>query len=149
MTTNLGRVKWFNNRAGFGFVTALDGEKKDEDIFVHHSGVEVSSEQYKYLVQGEYVSFEMKESDNSDHPFQAGNVKGVMGGKLMCETRMENKREDTEGGGGGGGGGGNRRQRTRNWNGPRDNMEGQTFVLMRQGGNRRGRNSGREQDSSQ
>ena len=145
--SNLGRVKWFNNRAGFGFVTALDGDKKDEDIFVHHSGVEVQSEQYKYLVQGEYVSFDMKESDNSEHPFQAGNVKGVLGGKLMCETRMENKREDSEGSGG------NRRPRQqRRWNGPRDNMEGQTFVLMRQGGNqggnRRPRNSGRNQTSS-
>ena len=26
-----GRVKWFNNRAGFGFVTVMEGEKKDED----------------------------------------------------------------------------------------------------------------------
>ena len=137
--SNLGRVKWFNNRAGFGFVTALDGDKKDEDIFVHHTGGEVSSEQYKYLVQGEYVSFDMKESDNSEHPYQAGSVRGVLGGKLMCETRMENKKDDSEGG--------NRRPRRR-WNGPRDNMEGQTFVLMRQGGNRRSRNSGRGQPSS-
>ena len=49
-----GRVKWFNNKAGFGFVTVLSGEKKDEDVFVHHSGIVVASEQYKYLVQGEY-----------------------------------------------------------------------------------------------
>lgn len=92
----LGRVKWFNNRAGFGFVTVLDGEKKEDDIFVHHTGVKVNTEQYKYLVQGEYVSFTMKESDNKDHPWQAGDVTGVLGGKLMCETRMENKREPTE-----------------------------------------------------
>ena len=135
----LGRVKWFNNRAGFGFVTVLDGEKKDDDVFVHHTGVNVSTEQYKYLVQGEYVSFTMKESDNQDHPWQAGDVTGVLGGKLMCETRMENKREtnDDENGS---------RNRSRRPNGPRggggggrrrgDYREGDTFVLMRQDGKR-------------
>ena len=93
-----GRVKWFNNRAGFGFVTVLDGEKKDEDVFVHHSGIEVSSEQYKYLVQGEYVSFALRESDNDDHPYQAGDVRGVLGGWLMCETRNANRSSRDEGG---------------------------------------------------
>jgi CspA family cold shock protein len=89
----LGKVKWFNNRSGFGFVTMLDGEKKDDDVFVHHSSVNVTTEQYKYLVQGEYVSFTLKESENKEHPWQAGDITGVMGGKLMCETRFENKRE--------------------------------------------------------
>ena len=82
-----GRVKWFNNKAGFGFVTVLSGEKKDEDVFVHHSGIVVASEQYKYLVQGEYVSFNLRNSDNDDHPYQAGEVRGVCSGWLMCETR--------------------------------------------------------------
>ena len=137
----LGRVKWFNNRAGFGFVTVLDGEKKDADVFVHHSGVNVSTEQYKYLVQGEYVSFTMKESDNQEHPYQAGDVTGVMGGKLMCETRAENKKEREESGEDNG--------RSRNFNGPRGSRggrgvrrggykEGDTFMLVRQsGGGRR------------
>lgn len=91
-----GRVKWFNNRAGFGFVTVLEGEKKDEDIFVHHSGIVVNSEQYKYLVQGEYVSFALRESDNQEHPYQAGDVKGVFSGWLMCETRNANRSTRTE-----------------------------------------------------
>lgn len=95
-----GRVKWFNNRAGFGFVTVMEGEKKDEDIFVHHSGIVVNDEQYKYLVQGEYVSFSLRESDNDDHPYQAGEVRGVLEGWLMCETRNANRssREDGEDG---------------------------------------------------
>tara|TARA_X000000368_G_scaffold318674_1_gene255901 strand:+ start:2248 stop:2694 length:447 start_codon:yes stop_codon:yes gene_type:complete len=136
----LGRVKWFNNRAGFGFVTVLDGEKKDDDVFVHHTGVNVSTEQYKYLVQGEYVSFTMKESDNQDHPWQAGDVTGVLGGKLMCETRMENKRESNDEGAGEGrqrrpqrSRGHNSRGRQNRENNPR---EGDTFVLMRQNGSR-------------
>ena len=93
-----GRVKWFNNRAGFGFVTVMEGEKKDEDIFVHHSGILVNNEQYKYLVQGEYVSFSLRESDNDEHPYQAGEVRGVLDGWLMCETRNANRssREDGE-----------------------------------------------------
>ena len=92
-----GRVKWFNNRAGFGFVTVMEGEKKDEDIFVHHSGIVVNSEQYKYLVQGEYVSFSLRESDNDDHPYQAGEVRGVLEGWLMCETRNANRNSRDDG----------------------------------------------------
>lgn len=91
-----GRVKWFNNRAGFGFVTVLEGDKKDEDVFVHHSGIVVNSEQYKYLVQGEYVSFSLRESDNDDHPYQAGDVRGVLSGWLMCETRNANRSSRSE-----------------------------------------------------
>ena len=95
----LGRVKWFNNRAGFGFVTVLSGDKKNEDVFVHHTGIVVSSEQYKYLVQGEYVSFVLKSSDSTEHPYQAGSVKGVLDGPLMCETRNANRNtKDPEGG---------------------------------------------------
>tara|TARA_B100001123_G_C15279669_1_gene1013536 strand:- start:74 stop:535 length:462 start_codon:yes stop_codon:yes gene_type:complete len=86
-----GRVKWFNNRAGFGFVTVLTGAKKTEDVFVHHSGIFVNDEQYKYLVQGEYISFELRDSDNKKHPYQAGNVRGVLDGMLMCETRNANR----------------------------------------------------------
>ncbi len=89
----VGRVKWFNNRAGFGFVTMLEGDKKGEDVFTHHSGISVDTEQYKYLVQGEYVTFELRASDNSEHPYQAGNVKGVLDGMLMCETRTSMRKE--------------------------------------------------------
>ena len=86
-----GRVKWFNNKAGYGFITVTDGDKTGTDIFVHHTGVVVDSEQYKYLVQGEYVSFELKKMDSGDHEFHAFNVRGVNSGMLMCETRNENK----------------------------------------------------------
>ena len=129
----LGRVKWFNNRAGFGFVTVLDGENKDEDVFVHHSGVNVEKEQYKYLVQGEYVSFTMKESDNQEHPFQSGDVTGVMGGKLMCETRMENRREQSDEG--------DENMPRRRGGGPRNGRGGNSRDGNGRGGNSRGGNS--------
>jgi len=101
-TTRLtGRVKWFNNKTGFGFITALtdsEGVKEGSDVFVHHSAVKVSQEQYRYLVQGEYVEFvlsKLKASDAdaaaSKHEFQAVDVSGVKGGKLICETRWESR----------------------------------------------------------
>lgn len=85
----IGRVKWFNNKAGYGFVTVTDGPKAGSDIFVHHSAIKVDSEQYKYLVQGEYVEFLLIDTANDKHECQAGAVSGVKGGKLMCETRRE------------------------------------------------------------
>ena len=86
------RVKWFNNRSGYGFATVTSGNRKNEDIFVHHSGITVDGEQYKYLVQGEYIEFNLRPSDNERHPFQADNIRGINGGPLMCETHLETKR---------------------------------------------------------
>jgi cold shock CspA family protein len=90
-TRQTGRVKWFNNRAGYGFVTLTRGKACGRDIFAHHSGIKVGSEQYKYLVQGEYVEFDSCKSNNDKHPLQACNICGVDNGKLMCETRNENR----------------------------------------------------------
>uniref|UniRef100_A0A6C0JKP9 CSD domain-containing protein n=1 Tax=viral metagenome TaxID=1070528 RepID=A0A6C0JKP9_9ZZZZ len=86
-----GRVKWFNNKAGYGFVTITDGDKSGLDIFVHHSSIKVSNQQYKYLVQGEYIEFHLINVENSTHESQAAEVGGIKGGKLMCETRHEFK----------------------------------------------------------
>ncbi len=86
----LGRCKWFNGRKGFGFITTV-GTDEPTDVFVHHSNVEVAAEQYKYLVEGEYVSFNVTETSEGEHKHQASNVTGVLGGKLMCETRTDNR----------------------------------------------------------
>ena len=86
-----GRVKWFNNKTGYGFITVTDGESSGSDIFVHHSTIGVSNQQYKYLVQGEYVDFDLSSTQGGAHEFQATNVVGIKGGKLMCETRHEFK----------------------------------------------------------
>ena len=88
----VGRVKWFNNKSGYGFITSCDEKNKDEDVFVHHSGLKVEEEQYKYLVQGEYVEFEWTSTNNtSDHKWQATEVRGINNGKLMCETRNDTR----------------------------------------------------------
>jgi len=91
-----GRVKWFNNKAGYGFVTVTDGSKSGSDVFVHHSAIKVASEQYKYLVQGEYIEFSLSDTKTTDHEYQAGEVSGIKGGKLMCETRLDNQSSRTQ-----------------------------------------------------
>lgn len=99
-TQLMGRCKWFNNKAGYGFLTvAAAGDDKWDgvDVFVHHSAVTTGTEQYKYLVQGEYVSFRLQEMSDGDHEYQASDVRGVNGGKLMCETRNENRTTRGEG----------------------------------------------------
>lgn len=90
-----GRIKWFNKKAGYGFITGTEGVHKDVDIFVHHSGIEVGKETYKYLVQGEYVSFNVTEVSEGEHKIVASNVRGVNGGMLMCETPRPPRRRKT------------------------------------------------------
>lgn len=108
----LGRCKWFNGRKGFGFLTTV-GTDSPTDVFVHHTNIQVGEEQYKYLVEGEYVSFTLTETSEGEHKHQASDVTGVMGGKLMCETRNANRETQsswqttTKRGGGGGGRGRN------------------------------------------
>ena len=90
-----GRVKWFNNKAGYGFITVSSGEHDGTDVFVHHSAIQVATEQYRYLVQGEYVVFTLCSVENDKHQWQAGSVKGISNGKLMCETRLETRETRT------------------------------------------------------
>ena len=45
----LGKVKWFSNKKGFGFITPAEGSPISEDIFVHQSSI--TSEGYRTLVR--------------------------------------------------------------------------------------------------
>ena len=60
-----GKVKWFNNEKGYGFIEY----RENEDIFVHYSSI--LSQGYKTLVEGQFVEFELVETAKG---LQAKNV---------------------------------------------------------------------------
>jgi CspA family cold shock protein len=63
-----GKVKWFDNRRGFGFIAQNSGQ----DVFVHHSSI--IGPGYKTLNEGDEVSFDVVSSDKG---LKAQNVQRV------------------------------------------------------------------------
>ncbi len=61
-----GKVKWFSNVKGFGF---LEKEGYGKDIFVHYASIQ--GEGYKKLTEGEEVTFDIVEGEKGP---QAANV---------------------------------------------------------------------------
>ena len=53
-----GRVKWFNNEKGYGFIEQEQGG----DVFAHYSSI-AGAERYKALKKGDQVEFEIQESE--------------------------------------------------------------------------------------
>ncbi len=60
-----GKVKWFSNPKGYGFITNEEGS----DVFVHYSAIQ--GEGYKSLDEGQDVEFEVIDGPKGD---QAQNV---------------------------------------------------------------------------
>jgi CspA family cold shock protein len=54
-----GKVKWFDNKKGFGFI--IPGIGAPKDVFVHHSNI--LGEGYRTLDEGEEVTFDLVTSD--------------------------------------------------------------------------------------
>ena len=52
-----GKVKWFNTRKGYGFISTDDGK----DIFVHYSNI--TSDGYKTLAEGDPVTFDVVDGE--------------------------------------------------------------------------------------
>lgn len=90
----MGRVKWFNGKKGFGFISVLEGEHTGNDVFVYHEHITVGKEQYRYLVEGEYVTLNIEQKPGDEHEFSASNVRGICNGPLMCETRLQHREEN-------------------------------------------------------
>ncbi|MCM8803890.1 MAG: cold shock domain-containing protein [Candidatus Omnitrophica bacterium] len=65
MAKERGRVKWFNNKKGFGFIERENGE----DVFVHYSSI--AGQGYKTLNEGDAVEFEVVKREKG---LQAINV---------------------------------------------------------------------------
>jgi CspA family cold shock protein len=61
-----GKVKWFNNQKGYGFITRDDGK----DVFVHYSAI--TGDGYKTLNEGQEVEFEVTNGPKGE---QATDVK--------------------------------------------------------------------------
>jgi CspA family cold shock protein len=61
-----GKVKWFNDQKGYGFITPDDGSA---DVFVHHTSIQ--GQGFKTLAENQAVDFEVLQSDKGP---KAANV---------------------------------------------------------------------------
>jgi CspA family cold shock protein len=64
-----GRVKWFNENKGYGFIE-VDGQEKD--VFIHHSAIQMQG--FRTLYEGQRVSFDIEEGKKGP---SAINVKAL------------------------------------------------------------------------
>ena len=67
-----GKVKWFSDAKGYGFIESGNEVDNGKDIFVHYS--EITKGGYKTLAQGQTVEFELSDSPRG---LQARNVSVV------------------------------------------------------------------------
>lgn len=92
----VGRVKWFNTKKGYGFLTIMNdsndnsGLSNNDDVFVHQSTLVLPENMFRYLVEGEYVEFNLQHH-NEKNVTIATSVTGISGGPLMCQHLQRRK----------------------------------------------------------
>ena len=75
-----GKVKWFNDKKGYGFILQDDGS----DVFVHYSAIE--NEGYRTLAEGQAVSYEVSNGPKGLHATKVA----PKGGELQRESVSSN-----------------------------------------------------------
>lgn len=78
-----GKVKWFNDAKGFGFIEHTTGK----DVFVHFSSIEADG--FKTLKDGDEVEYEMKEGPKGFHAVRVSKVRGA---SSETQSRTEDQR---------------------------------------------------------
>ncbi|GIZ13088.1 cold shock domain-containing protein CspD [Pseudomonas sp. NCCP-436] len=82
-----GKVKWFNNAKGYGFILA-DG--RDEDLFAHYSAIQMDG--YKTLKAGQQVCFEIVQGPKGLH---AVNITTALAGQDLAAGASQARQQDT------------------------------------------------------
>lgn len=83
----IGKVKWFNNAKGYGFVLPDHAEgpaAEGEDLFVHYSAIQMDG--YKTLKAGQAVEFDIVEGPKGLH---AVNIRAAGEGQLGVSVELE------------------------------------------------------------
>lgn len=85
--TRRGKVKWFNDAKGYGFIEHPSGR----DVFVHYSSI--LTEGFKTLKDGEMVDYEITEGDKGLHAVRVTRIdssgRGPAGNQLAVEVMIE------------------------------------------------------------
>ncbi len=70
-----GKVKWFSDSKGFGFITPDDGSR---DVFVHHSAIQGSG--FKTLAENDEVEFEIEQGPKGPRAANVTKLGGASSG---------------------------------------------------------------------
>ena len=87
----VGKVKWFNNAKGFGFVIC---DEHEEDLFAHYSSIQM--EGYKTLKAGQAVEFDTVKAERGIHAVNIRVLPETAGAGRRSETNTSNEAEQRQ-----------------------------------------------------